>query len=372
MPLPRRVAIVHEWLSSMRGGEKVVEALCGIFPQAEIFTLFHTSGSVSETIEERPIHTSFLQRFPLVRSHYRYCLPLFPSAVNSLRTDGFDLVISSHHSVAKGIRTGRDTLHLCYCHTPMRYVWDLFDEYFAPGRSGLVTRTGARLFRGYLQRYDIKTSGHPRLFIANSENVRRRIRDIYNKDAVVIYPPVTTGSFEVSRNHADYFLVAGALVPYKRVDLAVHAFNQSGDRLVIAGSGPERGRLGEIAGPNIEFRGHVPDDELRRLYAGCRALVFPGEEDFGIVPVEAMASGKPVLAYARGGALETVLDGETGILFHAQTPAAILDGLGKLLRARFDPALLRKHAEQFDRSVFVRKMTDLIGVQWDEFSAEKV
>ena len=355
----------------MRGGEKVVEALCEIFPTAEIYTLFHVPGSVSAVIEDRTIHTSFLQQFPFAKSHYRYYLPLFPSAIGRLLPEGYDLVFSSHHSVAKGVRTGRNTLHLCYCHTPMRYIWDLFDEYFAPGRSGFITRTGARLFRGYLQRWDKQTAGNPQLYIANSENIRRRIRATYNRDSVVIYPPVDTGSFSVSREQRGYFLVAGALVPYKRVDVAVQAFNASQHRLVIAGDGPERGRLEKIAGQNIEFRGQVSDAALRDLYAGCRALVFPGEEDFGIIPVEAMASGKPVIAYARGGTLETVLDGVTGILFREQTPEGILLAMDSFEKTRFDPDRLREHAQRFDRKVFVTKMTRLIDSQWQEFLSAK-
>jgi glycosyltransferase involved in cell wall biosynthesis len=365
---PRRVAIVHEWLSSMRGGEKVVEAFCGMFPGADIHTLFHVPGSVSGAIEAHPIHTSFLQKFPFAKSHYRYYLPLFPSAIERLLPDEYDLVISSHHSVAKGVRTGKRTLHLCYCHTPMRYIWDLFDEYFGPERSGIITRTGARLFRGYLQRWDRQTADRPHLYIANSQNIRRRIRETYERDAVVIYPPVDTASFEVSRTDRGYFLVAGALVPYKRVDVAVQAFNASGDRLVIAGDGPERARLERASKRNIEFRGYVTDAELRHLFAGCRSLVFPGEEDFGIIPVEAMASGKPVIAFGRGGALETVVDGVTGVLFSEQTPAGMRAALGTFGQTGFDPQLIRSHAERFDRKVFLEGMTELIETQWEEFS----
>jgi len=367
---PRRVAIVHEWLTSMRGGEKVVEVLCEMFPQADVYTLLHVKGSVSPVIEKMPIQTSFIQHLPFSKSRYRHYLPLFPLAIRRLVPDRYDLVISSHHSVAKGVTTGSRTLHVCYCHTPMRYIWGLFDDYFAPGKSGFITRTGARLFRKYLQRWDVRSASHPDVYIANSENVRRRIQSIYGRDAEVIYPPVDVSSFRCSPTRKDYFLVAGALVPYKRVDIAIDAFNQTGERLVVAGSGPEQARLERIAQSNIEFRGQVSDGELRDLYSECRALVFPGEEDFGIIPLEAMASGAPVIALGKGGALETVVDGETGIFFPEQTPAALVATLERFGGYRFDQTQLRDHAAGFDKKIFVEKLGKTIRNHWDEFDRQ--
>ncbi len=364
---PARVAIVHEWLTSMRGGEKVVESLCGMFPHADLYTLLHVKGSVSPAIERMPIHTSFIQHLPFAKSRYRHYLPLFPRAIERLLPDGYDLVISSHHSVAKGVKTGNKTLHICYCHTPMRYIWGLFDDYFAPGRSGIITRTGARMFRRYLQRWDLQTAGHPHVYIANSENVRQRILSVYGRDAEVVYPPVDVDSFRCGSNERDYFLVAGALVPYKRVDIAIQAFNQSGEKLIVAGSGPEQSRLENMAGGNIEFRGQVSDDALRELYAGCRALVFPGEEDFGIIPLEAMASGAPVIAYGKGGALETVVENVTGIFFNEQTATALVAALGRFGKASFDPARLRQHASRFDKKIFVARLGESIRNHWEEF-----
>ena len=349
----------------------MVEVLCEMFPHADVYTLLHVKGSVSPVIERMPIHTSFIQHLPWAETRYRHYLPLFPSAIEHLLPGGYDLVISSHHSVAKGVKTGDRALHICYCHTPMRYIWSMFDEYFAPGRSGLITRAGARVFRRYLQWWDIKTAGNPDFYIANSENVRRRIQSTFTRDSEVIHPPVDVDSFQVFPRKGDFFLVAGALVPYKRVEIAIQAFNQNGRRLIVAGGGPEQSRLQKLAAGNIEFRGHVTDDELRDLYAGCRALVFPGEEDFGIIPLEAMASGKPVIAFGRGGALETVIDNVTGIFFPDQTPAALTAALDRFEKSRFDPDRLREHASRFDKKVFVAKMDETIRNHWERFIRNK-
>ncbi|MDH4068808.1 MAG: glycosyltransferase [Ignavibacteria bacterium] len=367
MQQPRRVALVHEWLTSMRGGERVLESLGAMFPGADLFTLLHIKGSVSGKIEAMPIRTSFIQHLPLASTRYRYYLPLFPTAIRRFDLREYDLVISSHHSVAKSVRTGPRTLHLCYCHTPMRYIWNLFDDYFGEGRSGAVTRAGARLFRGYLQRQDLASAGNPAAFVANSEHIRSRIRKIYNRDAEVIYPPVEVKSFSLATGSGEYYLVAGALVPYKRVDLAIRVFNGTGDPLVVAGDGPDRERLQSIAGPNISFQQDLSDQEMKTLFAGCRALIFPGEEDFGIIPVEAMASGKPVVAYGKGGALETVRDGETGILFAEQTEDSLSAAVRRLCETVFDPVLLREHAMRFDRSVFEDRMSAFVRRHWEEW-----
>jgi len=362
---PQRVALVHEWLTSMRGGERVLEALCDMFPHADLFTLLHQRGSVSDLIERRTIRTSFIQHLPFAAKRYRYYLPLFPTAMQRFRLTGYDLVISSHHSVAKSVRTGPETLHLCYCHTPMRYIWTMFEEYFSRERTGLITRAGARLFRGYLQRRDLATAGNPAAYAANSENVRKRIRAIYNVDAEVIYPPVDVSSFRPGGGPGRYVLVAGALVPYKRVDLAIEAFNRTGERLIVAGDGPESARLRRGARRNIEFRQRVTDEEMKDLYTGCSALVFPGEEDFGIIPVEAMASGRPVVALGRGGALETVIDGKTGVLFPEQTVASLVEALVRLRTTRFDGEDLRAHAMKFDRPVFESRMAQFVSKHWE-------
>jgi len=354
-----RVAIVHEWFTSMRGGEKCVEALCEVFPGADVYALLHLPGTVTPTIERALAGTSFVQHLPAARTQYRRYLPLFPFAVRQFDLRAYDLVISSNHCVAKGARVPLNTLHICYCHTPMRYIWGMHDEYFGKGRSDFITRAGMSLFVGALRRWDLATAAHPHAFVANSENVRKRVRQIYQRDADVIYPPVDTSHFTLSSRDDGYYLIVSALVPYKAIDLAIMAFNQTGDRLVIVGDGPEVGRLRKIAGPRIRFEGWQPDETLREYYGACRGVIFPGEEDFGIVPLEAMASGKPVLALGRGGALETVIDSgglRTGVLFKEQTVESLTMGLTTLKQTAFDPAALRRHALTFDREVYKEKM----------------
>jgi glycosyltransferase involved in cell wall biosynthesis len=372
---PQRIAVVHEWFTSMRGGEKCVEALCEVFPQATLFALSHVTGSVSSTIEQMPLRTSFIQHLPLAEKRYRYYLPLFPTAVQRFAMDEFDLVVSSNHCVAKGVRTSRRTLHICYCHSPMRYIWDLYDDYFGKGHAGLLTRMGMAVVRPYLRRWDIRTSSNPHHFVANSANVQRRIKQIYNRSSDVIYPPVNTSVFQLSSRDDGYFLVVSAFVPYKRIDLAIRAFNIMGEKLVIVGDGPDAAQLRNLAGRTIDFVGWQPDERLRDFYARCTAVVFPGEEDFGIVPVEAMASGKPVIAYARGGALETVVDTsemKTGVLFREQTTDALIEAVRRCRKTTFDPGTLRRHALTFDREIFKRRMNDYIMEKWREFSPDSI
>ncbi len=349
---PLRIALVHDWLTGMRGGEKCLEVMCELFPDAPIFTLLHVKGAMSPLIESKTIHTSFIQRFPFVEQKYRMYLPLFPFAIESFDFSGYDLILSTSHCVAKGAKPRGGALHLCYCFTPMRYVYEMYDEYFGRGQAGIATRMAMKIAAPLLRGWDKKTAGRVHQFIAISEHVRRRIRRHYGRDAEVIFPPVDTAKFQASGRNEGYYLIVSALVPYKKVDLAVKVFNKTGARLIIVGKGPDEDKLRRMAKPNVEFAGWKNDDELASLYAGCTALVFPGEEDFGIVPLEAMASGKAVIAYGKGGALETVQEGVSGVFFYEQTVEALESAVVRAAQVQFDPEIIRNRALQFSRDIF--------------------
>ncbi|MFQ5457059.1 MAG: glycosyltransferase [Myxococcota bacterium] len=365
-----RVALVHDWLTGMRGGEAVLEEICRLYPEAPIYTLLHVKGSVSAAIESHPVCTSFVQRLPLARGRYRSYLPLFPAAIERFDLSAFDLVISTSHCVAKGVIPRPGALHLCYCHTPMRYVWDQYDQYWGREMAPAWQRGAIALIAPRLRRWDTGTASRVSVFAANSRNVARRIARHYDREAEVIYPPVETGAFRPSpEGPGDYFLVVSAFAPYKRVDLAVEAFNRIGYPLKIVGTGQTESRLRAMAGPNVALLGWQDREELASLYARCRALIFPGEEDFGIVPVEAMAAGRPVIALGRGGARETVIPpGDpsgrppTGVFFSEQTAEDLIDAIVRFESAErhFDPERIREHAGAFDRSVFVKAIGEFI------------
>jgi glycosyltransferase involved in cell wall biosynthesis len=360
---PQRVALVHDWLTGMRGGEKVLEVLCELFPNATLFTLLHNKDAMSPTIEGMKIRTSFIDRLPFKTNHYRNYLPVMPFAIESMDFSDFDLIISTSHAVAKGAMPRAGAIHICYCHTPMRYVWDQYDEYFGKGRAGFATRIAMKMIAPYLRSWDVNSANRVHHFIANSKNVAERIRRIYGRESEVLHAPVDCSKFRLSTRDDGYYLIVSALVPYKRLELAIDVFNQTGDRLVVVGSGPEEAKLKSISKPNVEFAGWASGGKLADYYANCRALIFPGEEDFGIVPLEAMASGKPVIAYAKGGALETIVDGETGIFFEEQTAEALLAAIRTSQTMTFSPQLIRKHAEKFDRSVFEENLFQLVNAK---------
>jgi glycosyltransferase involved in cell wall biosynthesis len=366
-----RVALIHDWLTGMRGGEKVLEVLCELYPDADIYTLYHDRGSVSSRIERHRITTSFVQRLPFVDAHYRRYLPLFPLAIGQFRLSGYELVISSSHCVAKSAQPPPGAPHLCYCHSPMRYAWDQFDAYFGPERVGVMaSRLLYRPVLRRLARWDAATASRVDRFVANSRHVAGRIRRYYNRDATIVYPPVDTVFFHPAASPPDSqhggppdggpFLIVSALVPYKRIELAIAACERVGAPLRIVGTGPERDRLAQRAGPNVTFVGHVSDEQIRDEYRGARAVLLPGEEDFGIVPVEAQACGRPVVALARGGALETVQDGETGVLFAEPTVDALAHALDRVAATRFDSARIRHHAEAFSRARHVEQVKAVI------------
>jgi glycosyltransferase involved in cell wall biosynthesis len=355
-----RVALVHDWLTGMRGGERCLEVFCELFPAADLYTLLHVPGSVSSLIERRRIVTSFIQGLPGARDRYRSYLPLFPAAVHRFDLSGYDLVLSSSHAVAKGVRVPPGALHVCYCFTPMRYVWDLYGQYFGPAAAaGPLTRAAMPAVAAWLRRWDRRTAAGVHHFVAISSFIADRIGRAYGRVADVIHPPVDVARFRPDGSAGDYYLVVSALTPYKRVDLAVEAATRLGRRLVVVGTGPEGPRLRARAGPTVQFRGWQDDAAVADLLAGCRALLFPPLEDFGIAPLEAMASGRPVIAYGAGGALETVVPPgagapPTGLLFVPQTVDALAGAMVRLESGAvdFEPKALRRRAEAFDRPVF--------------------
>jgi glycosyltransferase involved in cell wall biosynthesis len=353
-----KVALVHDWLTGMRGGERCLEVFAELFPAADLYTLLHVPGSVSPAIESRRIVTSFIQRLPQAERRYRHYLPLFPAAVRAFDLSGYDLVLSSSHAVAKGVRVPAGALHVCYCFTPMRYVWDLYDDYFG-ARAGLAARLTMPPVAAWLRRWDRKTAAGVHHFVAISRFVADRIRRAYGREADVIYPPVDVARFRVDEGPGEFYLVVSALTPYKRVDLAVEACNRLGRRLLVVGSGPEERRLRALAGPTVELLGWRDDAQIAELYARCRALLFPPLEDFGITPLEAMAAGRPVIAFGEGGARETVVglgEGEppTGLFFARQRAEDLTEAIRRFeaCAQQFEPKALRRRAEAFDRPLF--------------------
>lgn len=365
---PTRLAFVHDWLTGMRGGEKALEVLCERFPDAELFTLVHIRGSVSPIIEKRPIHTTFIQHLPFVRRRYREYLPLFPAAVEQFDLDRFDVIVSLSHCCAKSIVKPPRARHLCYCLTPMRYAWDQFDAYFGPDRIGRLPSAAMRRTMAAMARWDRATARRPDRYVAISHYVAGRIRRYYNREASVVHPPVNTDFFHPDASSSPEppggALVVSALVPYKRIDVAIDACRAAGVPLTIVGDGPERAALEERAGAGARFLGRLSDEAVRREYWRSAVVLLPGEEDFGIVPLEAQACGRPVVALGRGGAVETVVPGKTGILVDELDAAAFADAISRAFDARFDSAAIRAHAEQFSRKIFANRMESLIEGEW--------
>ena len=345
--------LVHDWLTGMRGGEHVLEAICRVFPSADLCTLVHVPGAVSSTIEARRIRTSAIQRLPQAARRYRHYLPLFPAVIEWFDLDEADLIISTSHCAAKSVvKTGR-AFHLCYCHSPMRYAWDQFDAYFGEARLGRRGSQAARLVMAPLARWDRDTAHRVDHYLANSRYVAGRIARYYNRHATVLHPPVNTAFFTPdTRTPSPAFLVVSALVPYKRLDLVVDAATRAALPLTIVGDGPDRARLEARAGRTVQFTGAVEGEALRAHYRTARAVLLPGEEDFGIAPVEAMACGRPVIALGRGGALETVVPGVTGQLVEEPSVEAFASAMTSFDPGTFDPAAIRRHAETFSTARF--------------------
>lgn len=356
-----KVALVHYWLVGMRGGEKVLESFCRLYPQADIFALVAEPQNLSETIRSHKITTSFLQKVGGAR-HYQKMLPLMPYALESLDVTDYDLVISSEAGPAKGVVTRPDSLHICYCQSPMRYIWDLEPQYRA--EAGRLGRLAMAITGPWLRQWDVTTAARVDAFIANSRYVAKRIEKFYRRESTVINPPVELGRFKPSETLDEAYLCAGQITPYKKIELAVEAFNRMGKRLDVIGAGASE-KLKALAGPTVRFLGPVNDEEMERRLARCQALIFPGVEDFGIVPLEVMASGRPVLAFARGGATETVIDGGTGLLFHEQSADAIIDAVKRFESGAVTgtPEEYRAHVAQYGRDVFESRLKDFVDDQ---------
>lgn len=360
-PAPARVAIVHDWLTGMRGGEKVLEAICELYPQATLFTLVRVPGAVSPAIESRRIVTSIAQHLPDAGRRYRSYLPLFPAVVESFDLDGYDLIVSSSHCAVKSVVPGR-AVHVCYCHSPMRYAWDQFDAYFGPAQVGAWKSRALRPVMAALARWDAATHTRVTRFVANSAYVAARIRRYYNRGSVVVYPPVDTAFHRLPTEPGAElgFLIVSALVPYKRIDVAIEACRRVGAPLTVVGRGPEQARLEALAGPETRFVGWLSDEEVRALYQRATAVLLPGIEDFGMVPVEAQACGAPVVALGTGGARETVRHGVTGILAEGTSVDAFAAALDECRRTPFDRAAMRGNAERFSRERFLHDFAAVV------------
>ncbi len=360
-----RVALVHDWLTGYRGGEKVLESFCKLFPDATLFTLVHVEGSSSSTIESLPIRTAFTQKLPGAKRFYRWYLPLHPWAIERLDLSEFDFILSSSHCVAKGVIPRAGALHICYCHTPMRYVWDRFEDYFG---SGIKAKLVYGPVAARLRAWDRSSADRVDHFIANSTYVSERIRTYYGRETdSIIPPPVDTEFYQPTAHEPeDFYLIVSALVPYKRIDIALDTFRNRSERLVVVGAGPSANRLKASAPGNVSFRGWVSDEELLSLYQRCRACLLPGVEDFGIVPLEAQASGAPVVAYGHGGALDTVRDGETGVLFHEHSAEALSHAIDKISSLGLNKKPLRDWALGFSRKTFQNRMKEFIDARLSE------
>ena len=370
-----KVALVHDWLTEMRGGEKCLEILCEMFPNADIYTLFCNSKKISNIILNHNIYTSYLQRFPYLFDKYRYYLPLFPHAIQSFHLDQYDLVISSSHCVAKGVILSDNICHISYIHTPMRYMWDLFDQYFSNDSSNKFVAYVAKLMCPYFRYWDLNSNKNIYQILCNSKNIQEKIKNFYCKESNVIYPPVNLNKFTPLKsqiNRKNYYLMVGAFAPNKNIPLAIQTFNRLGLSLKIIGTGQTENYCRSIACKNIQFLGNINNDLISKLYCEARAFVFPGEDDFGITPLEALASGIPVIAYAAGGALETVTQ-ETGFFFNEPTVESLSNAIISMEQKwqGFSSRACLNRAKLFSRERYRKKMEVAIQFAYLEWSKKK-
>ena len=362
------LALIHDWLNQLGGAEDVLAALVGLYPDAPLYTSLYDRDRMPAHWREWDIRTAFIDRLPFAHRKPQLYFPLYPFAFEQFDLRGYDVVLSNKSGFCHGVITGPETMHVCYCLTPTRYVWR-YHQYAEQEDLGRLTRAGLAPFLTFLRQYDRLAADRVDHFIAISDEVRRRIAKVYRREATIIYPPVDVGRFAPSNRVDDYYLFVGRLVPYRRLDVLIEAFNKMGRPLKIAGSGRDRERLEALAGPTVEFLGFVPDADLPDLLARCRAFVWPGEEDFGISPLQANAAGRPVIAYAAGGAKETVVPGVTGALFAQQSVAAIIETVESFDPLSVSPAAIRRHAEQYDIALFKRRIADFVAQRYEEWNS---
>lgn len=354
-----KIAIIHDWLTGMRGGEVVLDSLLKAFPDADLYTLFYSKGKLNPRIEDRRIFTAFTDKLPFKEKYYRYYLPLFPTAIESFDLKGYDVILSSSHCVAKGVIPHPDTLHISYIHSPMRYVWDMYYDYF-PNKSGLKFFL-LQSIANYLRTWDVASSSRVDHFVCNSHFVGRRVRKYYRRDYKLIYPPCLTQDFRVNDySKEDYYLMVSAFAPYKRIDLAIEAFRENGRPLVLVGGGQDEKKISKSLPKNVIWKKGLPRTEVIELYKKAKGFIFPGMEDFGITPVEAQAYGVPVVAYAKGGALESVQEGKTGIFFKEQTVASLNEAIAKLEKTNFKRRDFQSSIDRFTEEKFVTEIRKLV------------
>ena len=354
-----RVALAHDWLNQRGGAENVLEALVEMFPEAPIYTSMYWPQAMPPFYREWNIRTSWLDRLPFIKAHHQPFLPLYPLAFQGFDLSDYELILSNKSGFCHGVRAASTAAHICYCLTPTRYLWD-FEGYIAQEGLGPLARLLVPPLLKPLRRWDLAAAQRVTAFVAISREVQTRIASFYHRDSTIIYPPVDTSRFQPLKEHDDYFLVVSRLVPYKRIDLAVEACTRLQLPLLVIGEGRDRPRLEGLAGPTVHFLGWVSDAELSRYMARCRAFLFPGREDFGIAAVEAQAAGRPVIAYAAGGALDTVIEGQTGTFFHEPSTEALMDTLLHFDEGAYDPVVIRRNAERFDTAVFKHRLGKFI------------
>lgn len=363
-----KIAIVHDWLPFMGGAENVVTNMMEVFPEAVLYTSICNKDRLTGKLKETEIVTTHLQKKKKEIINHRKLFSFMPTAMESIDLTSYDIVISSSSSVAKSVITGPDTLHICYCHTPMRYGWEFMHNYIGElSGKGRFKNKLKSYFMSFMRVWDYASSARVDVYVANSVNVAKRIKKHYRRDAYVIHPPVRGNIFQISNENGDFYLCVSRLQEYKRVDIAVEACTKLNVPLVVIGDGPEQPKLKKMAGSCVKFLGRVSDDVIREHYGKCKAFLFPGEEDYGITPLEAQASGRPVIAYGKGGVLETVIDGETGVFFKEQTVESMIEAIKKAEKIEFQKEKLREHAMEFDEEVFRKKLKKFIEKQYKEF-----